>query len=177
VGGAGLLGGAETVVARSGAFNIPDRPEELDGRPEVSVSVLDGGPGAAGAGLFLGCAARPAAPGHPGKAHRRTRAVGRGIICSPEGAGAVGATPLSAAPDLVTSCSATDWPVELAGGPGGSDAAVDRWAGSESGSDAESSDLVGTLLILRTWWETISRSKLARSREMRRLTRSRDARE
>ena len=40
VGGAGLLGGAETVVARSGAFNLPDRPEELDGRPDVSVSVL-----------------------------------------------------------------------------------------------------------------------------------------
>ena len=171
MGGAGLLSGTETVVARSGAFNLPDRPEELDGRPDVSGSVLDGGPVAAGAGLFLGCAARPAVPGHPGKAHRRTRAVGRGIICSPEGAGAVGATPLSAAPDLVTSCSATDWPVELAGGPGGSDAAVDRL----SGSDAESSDLVGTL-IFRTWWETISRSKLARSREMRRLARSRETR-
>lgn len=32
-------------MARSGAFNIPDRPEELDGGPDVSVSVLDGGPG------------------------------------------------------------------------------------------------------------------------------------
>ena len=39
------MGGTETVVARSGAFNIPDRPEELDGKPDVSVSVLDGGPG------------------------------------------------------------------------------------------------------------------------------------
>ena len=163
MGGAGLLGGAETVVARSGAFNLPDRPEELDGRPDVSVSVLDGGPVAAGAGLFLGCAARPAVPGHPGKGHGRTRAV------------AVGATPLSAAPDLVTSCSATDWPVELDGGPGGSDAVVDRLAGSESGSDAESSDSVG-ILIFRTWWETISRSELARSREMRRLARSRETR-
>ena len=173
------MSGTETVVARSGAFNLPDRPEELDGRPEVSVSVLDGGPVAAGAGLFLGCAARPAVPGHPGKAHRRTRAVGRGIICSPEGAGAVGATPLSAAPDLVTSCSATDWPVELDGGPGGSDAVVDRLSGIESGSDAESSELLCCTLVftLFCWWETISRSKLARSREMRRLTRSRDARE
>ena len=39
VGGAGLLSGTETVVARSGAFKT-DRPEELDGRPDVSVSVL-----------------------------------------------------------------------------------------------------------------------------------------
>ena len=51
-GGAGLLGGTEMVVARtgsslarSGAFNMPDRPEEIDGWPDVSVSVLDGGPG------------------------------------------------------------------------------------------------------------------------------------
>ena len=129
------MSGTETVVARSGAFKT-DRPEELDGRPDVSVSVLDGGPVAAGAGLFLGCAARPAVPGHPGKAHARTRAVGIGMICSPEGAGAIGATPLFAAPDLFASCSATDWPVELDGGPGGSDAAVDRLAGSESVSDA-----------------------------------------
>ena len=101
--------------------------------------------------------------------------MGIGMICSPEGAGAVGATPLFAAPDLFASCSATDWPVELDGGPGGSDAVVDRLAGSESGSDAESSDSVG-ILIFRTWWETISRSELARSREMRRLARSRETR-
>ena len=102
----------------------------------------------------------------------------RGIICSLEGAGAVGATPLSDAPDLVTSCSATDWPVELDGGPGGSDATtVDRLPGTESRSDAvnaESSELVCTLIF--TWWETISRSKLARSREMRRLSRSSETR-
>ena len=131
-----------------------------------------GAEGSAGAGLFfLGGAARPAVPDHPGKAHGRTHAVGRGMICSPGGAGAVD----SAAPDLVTSCSPTDWSAALDGGPGGSDAAVDRLSGSESGSDAESSDLVGTL-IFRTWWETISRSKLARSREMRRLARSRENR-
>jgi hypothetical protein len=47
--------------------------------------------GSAGAGLFfLGDAARPAVPDHPGKADGRTRAVGRGMICSPEGAGADG---------------------------------------------------------------------------------------
>ena len=81
-----------------------------------------GAEGSAGAGLFfLGGAARPAVPDHPGKAHGRTHAVGRGMICSPGGAGAVDATPLSAAPDLVTSCSATDWPAELDGGPGGSE--------------------------------------------------------
>ena len=100
-----------------------------------------------------------------------------------KGAGATGATPLSAAPDLVTSCSAIDWPVELDGGLGGSDAAVaperdaDHLVGtiwqaerSESGSDAESSVSVCTLFF--TWWEIICRSKLARSREMRRLARS-----
>ena len=92
--------------------------------------------GSAGAGLFLGGAARPTGLGHPGKAHARPLAVGIGMICSPEGAGAIGATPLFAAPDLFASCSATDWPVELDGGPGGIDAAVDRLAGSESGSDA-----------------------------------------
>ena len=96
------------------------------------------------------------------------------------GAGAVRATPLSAAPDLVTSCSATDQPVELDGGPGGSDAVdaitrcVNRPAGNESGRDAESSARVCTLTF--TWWEIICRSKLARSREMRRLARSRDMR-
>eukprot|EP00964_Phaeocystis_antarctica_P157125 scaffold127174_cov57-Phaeocystis_antarctica.AAC.2 len=64
-----------------------------------------------------------------------------------KGSGAIGTTPLSTL-DRVTSCSATDWPVELDGGPGGSDAAgalrrcIDRLAGSESGSDAESSDWV-----------------------------------
>ena len=91
----------------------------------------------------------------------------RGIICSLEGAGAVGATPSSDAPDLV----------ELDGGPGGSDATVDCLPGTESRSDAvnaESSELVCTLIF--TWWETISRSKLARSREMRRLSRSRETR-
>ena len=30
-----------------------------------------------------------AVPGHPGKAHGRTRAVGIGLICSPEGVGTV----------------------------------------------------------------------------------------
>ena len=52
--------------------------------------------------------------------------MGRGMICSPRGASAVSATPLFAAPELVISCSATDWLAELDGGPGGSDAAVDR---------------------------------------------------
>ena len=90
-----------------------------------------------------------------------------------KGEGAAGATPLSAAPDLVTSSSATDWPVELDGGPGGSDAAgalrrcKDRLAGSDSGSDAESSRWVCTLIC--TWWEIICRSKLARSGETRKL--------
>ena len=135
--------------------------------------LVRGAEGSAGAGLFfLGAEASPAVPDHPGKTHGRTRAVGRRMICSPGGAGAVGATPLSAAPDLVTSCSATDWPVELDGGPGGSDAAVDRL----SGSDAKSSSSVGTL-IFRTWWESICRSKLARSREMRRLASFREMRE
>ena len=101
--------------------------------------------------------------------------MGRGLICSPRGASAVGATPLFAAPELVISCSATDWLAELDGGPGGSDAAVDRLPGSESGSDAKSSDSFSTLIL--TWWVTISRSKLARSREMRRLARSRERRE
>ena len=94
-----------------------------------------------------------------------------------KGAGAAGATPLSAAPDLVTSCSATDsGPAELDGGPGGSDAVgaiameIDRWAGS----DPQPSDWVCTLC---TWWEISCRSKLARSREMRRLARSRETRE
>ena len=71
-----------------------------------------------------------------------------------KGAGAAGATPLSAAPDPVTSCSATDsGPVELDGGPGGSDAvdaiAIDagQLAGSESGSDAEPFVWVCTLCI------------------------------
>ena len=49
----------------------------------------------------------------------------------------------------------------------------DRLAGSESGSDAEPSVWVYTLC---TWWEIICRSKLARSREMRRLVRSREKR-
>ena len=98
-----------------------------------------------------------------------------------KGADAVDATPLSAAPDLkVTSCSATDWPAVLDGGPGGSDAVgalardMDRLAGSESCSDAESSDRVCTVISIR--WDIICRSKLARSREMRRLARSREMR-
>ena len=98
-----------------------------------------------------------------------------------KGADTVGATPLSAAPDLtVTSCSATDWPAELDGGPGGSDAVgafardMDRLVGSESGSDTEPSDWVCTLTCI--WWEIICRSKLARSREMRRLASFRDMR-
>ena len=65
-----------------------------------------------------------------------------------KGPGAIGTTPLPAAPDVVASSSATDWPVELLldGGPGGSDAAgalardMDRrLAGSGSGSDTEPS--------------------------------------
>ena len=103
-----------------------------------------------------------------------------------EGSCAIGASPLAAAPNRSAnqvagaaqragtfSCSTTDWPLELDGGPGGSDVAdplrryVDRLDGSESGSDVESSDWVCTLIC--TWWEIICRSKLARSREMRRL--------
>ena len=67
-----------------------------------------------------------------------------------KGSGAAGAAPLLAAPELVNSCSATDWPVELDGGPGGSDANgtlerylfmdLDRLAGIESGIDTEPSD-------------------------------------
>ena len=97
-----------------------------------------------------------------------------------KGAGAIDATPLSDAPDLIViSCSATDWPAALDGGPGGSDAVgalardMDRFVGSESGSETEPSDWVCTLC---TWWEIICRSKLARSREMRKLARSRDVR-
>ena len=72
-----------------------------------------------------------------------------------KGADAVGAAPLSDAPDLLTSCSATDCPLQLDGGLGGSDAAgalrrdidlSDRLAGSESGSEAESSEWVSTLI-------------------------------
>ena len=98
-----------------------------------------------------------------------------------KGAGAIDATPLSDAPDLIViSCSATDWPAALDGGPGGSDAVgalardMDRLVGSESGSDTEPSDWVCTLC---TWWEIICRSKLARSREMRRLASFREMRE
>ena len=97
-----------------------------------------------------------------------------------KGADAVGAAPLSDAPDLLTSCSATDCPLQLDGGPGGSDAAgalrkdIDRLTGSESGSEAESSEWVSTLIF--TWWEIICKSKLARSREMRRLASFRDVR-
>ena len=95
-----------------------------------------------------------------------------------KGSGAVGGTPLSDALDLVNSCSATDWPAELDGGPGGSDAVgafardMDRLAGSESGSVTEPSDWA----LICTWWEIICRSMLARSREMRKLARSRDVR-
>ena len=98
-----------------------------------------------------------------------------------KGADAIDATILSDAPDLIViSCSATDWPAALDGGPGGSDAVgalardMDRLAGSESGSDTEPSDWVCTLC---TWWEIICRSKLARSREMRRLASFREMRE
>ena len=83
----------------------------------------------------------------------------REMICSFAGAGCVGAAPSSDSPDLVASCLATDWPSELDGGPGGSDATVHRLSGSESRSDAvnaESSELVCALIF--TWWETISRS-------------------
>ena len=96
-----------------------------------------------------------------------------------KGSGAIGITPLSTVLDLVNSCSATDWPAELDGGPGGSDAVgafardMDRLAGSESGNNAKPSDWVCTLC---TWWEIICRSKLVRSREMRKLARSREKR-
>ena len=57
-----------------------------------------------------------------------------------KGSGAAGAAPLLAAPELVNSCSATDWPVELDGGPTSSDAATDaepvELDGGPGGSDA-----------------------------------------
>ena len=87
-----------------------------------------------------------------------------------KGSGAIGTTPLSAVLDLDISCSATDWPAELDGGPGGSDAPEDF----REGSDAESAAWVSTLIF--TWWEIICRSKLARSREMHRLARSHEMR-
>ena len=103
--------------------------------------------------------------------------MGIGVVCSAEGVGAV-ALDLHAAQVACTaqgigiiSCSATDWPAELDGGPGGSDAPADF----REGSDAESSAWVSTLIF--TWWEIICRSKLARSREMRRLARSRERRD
>ena len=112
---------------------------------------------------------------------RRSDENGQTVGVAAEGIGAIGASSLFDAPDLIViSCSATDWPAALDGGPGGSDAAgafrrcIDRLAGSESGSDTESSDRVSTLIC--TWWEIICRSKLARSREMRRLARSREMR-
>eukprot|EP00964_Phaeocystis_antarctica_P147942 scaffold114673_cov51-Phaeocystis_antarctica.AAC.1 len=74
-----------------------------------------------------------------GGRHRKEALEGDGpTVGAAKGSGAVGGTPLSDAPDLVTSCSATDWPVELDGGPGGSDAAgalrrdVNRLVGSPS---------------------------------------------
>ena len=68
-----------------------------------------------------------------------------------------------------TSCSATDWRAlaELDGGPGGSDAPMDL----REGSDTESS-----AWVFCTWWEIICRSKLARSREIWKLARSREKR-
>ena len=99
--------------------------------------------GSAGAGLFFGGAARPAVPAAvQEKPTDEADAVVRGVICSLAGAGTVGAAaPLSDAPDLVTSRSATDWPSELDGGPGGSDATVDRLSGSESRRDALNAEL------------------------------------
>ena len=96
------------------------------------------------------------------------------------------ATPLFAALDLdpaqlagttqgvasITSCSATDWRAlaVLDGGPGGSDAPMDL----REGSDTESSAWVSSFFC--TWWEIICRSKLARSREIWKLARSREKR-
>ena len=128
----------------------------------------------------------------------------RGAEADSGGAGRLGgasgadATPLFAALDLhpaqvagtaqgggITSCSATDWPVELLldGGPGGSDAvgalARDRrLAGSESGSDTEPSVSVCGCLCTSpfTLWVIICRSMLARSREIWKLARSREKR-
>ena len=105
--------------------------------------------------------------------------------------GAVSATPLAAShwrpvsdqlrgAKRTTSCSTADRPVELDGGPGGRDAAgatprdVVRRAGSESGSETESSAWVCTLC---TWRTAICKSMLARSREMRRLASVRERRE
>eukprot|EP00964_Phaeocystis_antarctica_P043107 scaffold24708_cov67-Phaeocystis_antarctica.AAC.5 len=94
---------------------------------------------------------------------------------------------------MTSCCSPSEWPVELDGGPGGSDAA-DRRVGNESGSESMSSTwLVLPLLavsyslrcasssfrelsssrkercITSFTWTLICRSRLARSREMRRL--------
>ena len=101
------------------------------------------------------------------------------------GASGADATPLLAALDLhpaqaagtapgggITSCSATDWRAlaVLDGGPGGSDAPMDL----REGSDTESSAWVSCFFC--TWWEIICRSKLARSREIWKLARSRENR-
>eukprot|EP00964_Phaeocystis_antarctica_P042533 scaffold24385_cov50-Phaeocystis_antarctica.AAC.1 len=102
------------------------------------------------ASLGLGCACPMAsgAAAAPGSTHAKGSEGDGPTVGAAKGEGAAGATPLSAAPDLVTSSSATDWPVELDGGPGGSDAAgalrrcKDCLAGSDSGSDAESSGWV-----------------------------------
>eukprot|EP00964_Phaeocystis_antarctica_P077972 scaffold48462_cov60-Phaeocystis_antarctica.AAC.4 len=76
------------------------------------------------ASLFLGyaCPMASGAAAAPGSTHAKGSEGDGPTVGAAIGAGTVRATPLSAAPDLVTSCSATDQPVELDGGPGGSDA-------------------------------------------------------
>ena len=141
---AGLLGGAEKLARRS-KENVPTVGAAAEGAGAIGAAVEGASP------LF------PAAPNR----------FASQVAGTAQRAG-------------TSSCSTTDWPVELDGGPGGSDVAgalrrcMDRLAGSESGSDAELSDWVTTLIC--TWWEIICRSKLARSREMRKLARSRDVR-
>ena len=103
----------------------------------------EAGPGGAG---LLGAALLDAP--HHGRTQLCSGAEGVGAAgIALESGGGVGA-------GSTISCSTTDWPAELDGGPGGSDAVgalardMDRLAGSESGSDAEPSDWVHTLC---TW--------------------------
>ena len=157
----------------------------MDGNP---LFVLDGAAGGREGGgesvlntlLTRGAETESGSAGRLGGAEklaRRSEGNGRGadaqVAGTAQGAG-------------TTSCSATDWPVELLldGGPGGSDAvgalARDRrLAGSESGSDTEPSVSVCGCLCTSpfTLWVIICRSMLARSREIWKLARSRETRE
>eukprot|EP00964_Phaeocystis_antarctica_P065526 scaffold39551_cov57-Phaeocystis_antarctica.AAC.2 len=140
--------------------------------------------GGAGWGPPAGLSPRWVPPMQRERKRERPPREGDGPTVGPaKGSGAVGATPLPDAPDLVTSCSATDWQVELLldGGPGGSDAVgafiardLDRLAGSESGRDTEPS--VSVCACVFTLWVIICRSMLARSREIWKLARSREKR-